>query len=381
MRNIIYFIILLLSLASCGKKSNFTISGKLSGGEGKTVYLSKLLLSSQSGSDSVKLNSQGEFQLKGNCSTPTFYLLKLSKKSFITLLVDSTEQVVISGSYGNFTRDYGVKGSIGSESLRDLDNRFYHAKNQLDSLQKLIEAQKTNLGSITNTETLKTSYNRIVTRHSDYITAFVKNNPFSLVSVYALYQKWNETSYVINDMQAMKVAASALFSVYPKNEQVVALYNNTLQFIKEERAKNLNNVIESNAVNSPNIILPDVDGHKRDLWSLHGKYVLLHFWSAKDRGSRILNPVLSEVYQKFRNRGFEIFMVSVDDDKAAWTEAIAADKLNFINVGDMKGSFQAVSNYNVQELPFNYLLDKQGNIIARNLKGPAINQALSNLLK
>ena len=103
--------------------------------------------------------------------------------------------------------------------------------------------------------------------------------------------------------------------------------------------------------------------------------------TAKDRGSRILNPVLSEVYQKFKNRGFEIFMVSVDDDKAAWTEAIAADKLNFINVGDMKGSFQAVANYNVQELPFNYLIDKEGNIIARNLKGPSINQALSTLLK
>jgi cytochrome oxidase Cu insertion factor (SCO1/SenC/PrrC family) len=159
------------------------------------------------------------------------------------------------------------------------------------------------------------------------------------------------------------------------------LYNNTLQFIKEENAKKLSAALKNNAVNSPNIILPDADGHPRDLWSLHGKYVLLHFWSAKDRASRIVNPVLSELYHKFKGRGFEIFMVSIDNDRAAWTEAIAADDLNCINVGDMKGSFQAVTNYNVQELPFNYLIDKEGVIIARNLKGPALNQTLTNIFK
>ena len=180
---------------------------------------------------------------------------------------------------------------------------------------------------------------------------------------------------------AMKTAASALFSVYPKNEQVIALYNNTLQYIQEERNKQLSNVVKNNAVNSPNIVLPDADGHARELWSLHGKYVLLHFWSAKDRPSRIVNPVLSELYQKFKNRGFEIFMVSIDTDRAAWMEAIASDNLNCINVGDMKGSIQAITNYNIQELPFNYLLDKEGTIIARNLKGPALNQTLSTIFK
>jgi cytochrome oxidase Cu insertion factor (SCO1/SenC/PrrC family) len=179
----------------------------------------------------------------------------------------------------------------------------------------------------------------------------------------------------------MKTAASALFSVYPKNEQVIALYNNTLEYIKEEKNKKLNAMLKTNAVNSPNIKLPDADGHQRDLWSLHGKYVLLHFWSAKDRASRIVNPVLSEIYQKFKSKGFEIFMVSVDNDRVAWMEAIATDNLTCINVGDMKGSYQAAANYNVQELPFNYLLDKEGVIIGRNLKGPALHQALSQIFK
>ena len=381
MKKACYFSIVLLVITACGRKTNFTISGQLDGAQGKTIYLSKLLINNDLILDSSKIDHEGHFRFKGNATSPTFYLLKLSKNSFVTLLADSTENVFITGSYKNFIRDYKVKGSRGSENLRDLNNRFFTAKTQLDSLRKLYNSEKNNPVYASKREEMNSRYNTIITDHANYITSFVKRNPFSLASVYALYQKWDENSFVINDLQTMKTAASALYSVYPKNEQVIALYNNTLQFIKKERDKRLTNVIKNNAVNSPNIVLPDADGHVRDLWSLHGKYVLLHFWSAKDRASRIVNPVLSEVYHKFKSRGFEIFMVSVDNDRAAWMEAIANDNLSCINVGDMKGSYQAASNYNIQELPFNYLMDKEGVIIGRNLKGPALNQALSQIFK
>ena len=220
-----------------------------------------------------------------------------------------------------------------------------------------------------------------MTDHSNYVTNFVKKNPFSLASVYALYQKWDDNNYVVNDLQTMKIAASALFSIYPKNEQVIALYQNTLAILKNESTKKLNNFLKENAVNSPNIILPDADGKEKELWSLHGKYVLLHFWSAKDPASRTQNPVLSEIYNKYRKRGLEIFMVSVDTDRAAWMEAMEDDNLTCLNVGDMKGSNQAVKNYNIREIPSNYLLDREGTIIAKNLKGPAINQVLSKIFK
>lgn len=381
MKKVFYFSIILLVAFACGRKTNFTISGQIDGGQGKMIYLNKLLINNDLALDSFKIDHEGRFKFKANATSPTFYLVKLSKNSFVTLLADSTENVFITGSYKNLIKDYKVKGSSGSENLRDLNNRFYIAKTQTDSLRKLYNSAKDNPINASKIAELNANYSRIISDHANYITSFVKRNPFSLASVYALYQKWDDNSFVINDLQTMKTAASALYSVYPKNEQVIALYNNTLQFIKEERDKRLTNVIKNNAVNSPNIILPDADGHVRDLWSLHGKYVLLHFWSAKDRASRIVNPVLSELYHKFKSRGFEIFMVSVDNDRAAWMEAIANDNLSCINVGDMKGSYQAASNYNIQELPFNYLLDKEGAIIGRNLKGPALNQALTQIFK
>jgi len=381
MKKAFYLLIILSILFACGKKSNFTISGQLDGGAGKTIYFNKILISNKLPDDSVKLDKDGKFAFKGNTSSPAFYLLKLSKNSFVTLLVDSAENAYIKGSYKNFTRDYKVKGSIGSEILLDLDNRFSTAKAQVDSLRKLYSQHKNDPLFASKIEEWDAYYTVVKTDHSNYVTSFIKKNPFSLTSVYALYQKWDDNSFVVNDLQTMKTAASALFSVYPKNEQVIALYNNTLQYVKQEQNKRLTSVLQENAVNTPNIALPDADGRERTLWSLRGKYVLVHFWSAKDRASRIVNPVLSEIYNKFKNRGFEIFMVSVDNDRVAWMDAIANDNLSCINVGDMKGSFQAVTNYNIQELPFNYLLDKEGNIIARNLKGPALNQALSKIFK
>ena len=381
MKKALYILILPFVMFGCAKKTNFTISGQLVGGAGKTIYFNKLLINSQLPSDSVKLDSEGKFEFKGKTSSPAFYLLKLSKNSFVTLLVDSTENVFVKGSYKNLIRDYSVKGSMGSENLLDLNNRFFAAKSQADSLLRLYNSHKNDPLYASKISEWTSRYNGIITEHSNYVTSFVKRNPFSLASVFALYQKWDENNFVINDLQTMKTAASALHSVYPKNEQVIALYNNTLQYIKDEQNRKLTSAIKDHAVNSPNIILPDADGHERNLWSLHGKYVLLHFWSAKDRASRIVNPVLSAIYSKFKNRGFEIFMVSVDNDRAAWMEAIANDNLSCINVGDMKGSFQAVTNYNVQELPFNYLLDKEGNIIGKNLKGPTLNNTLSNIFK
>jgi uncharacterized pyridoxamine 5'-phosphate oxidase family protein len=381
MKKVFYFLVTLIVVSSCGKKTNFTVSGQMDGGAGKTVYFNKLLISSQLSSDSVRLDKEGSFRFKGNTSSPAFYILKLSKNSFATLLVDSAENVIISGSYKNFMHDYKVTGSPGSSILRDLDNRFYKVKSQIDSLTKLYNSHKNDPLYAPKIDEWNTRYNGLTTDHSNYVTSFVKRNPFSLASVYALYQKWDEKNFVINDLQTMKTAASALFAVYPKNEQVIALYNNTLQYVKEENSKKLNEALKNNAVNTPNIVLPDADGHERDLWSLHGKYVLLHFWSAKDRASRIVNPVLAEIYQKFKNRGFEIFMVSVDNDRIAWMEAIANDNLSCINVGDMKGSYQATNNYNIQELPFNYLLDKEGNIVGRNLKGPALYRTLSDIFK
>jgi len=182
-------------------------------------------------------------------------------------------------------------------------------------------------------------------------------------------------------LQVMKTAASALYSIYPKSEQVAALYNNTLQFVRQEQAAKMRKFLEEQGQNSPDIVLPNPDGKKIALSSLRGKAVLLQFWAAVDQGSRIQNPVLVELYKKYKHKGFEIYQVSVDQNRAEWLDAIDKDKLNWINVGDMEGSITAARTYNIQSIPYNYLMDKEGKIVGKNLKGPALNKAVAQLFK
>jgi len=87
-----------------------------------------------------------------------------------------------------------------------------------------------------------------------------------------------------------------------------------------------------------------------------------------------------EAYNKYKNKGFEIYQVSVDNNRIEWVDAIDKDGLSWINVGDMEGSNQAVRNYNVQTVPYNYLLNEEGEVIAKDLKGQALDRALSRLL-
>lgn len=377
-------ILVLLAIVSltiaCGNKKNYSISGKIEGGAGKTIYLNKLHPTSQVPVDSVKMNQSGEFKLKGKVSEPTFFLLKLSDSNFVTLLLDSTENATITGSYQQFAKDYTVNGSDNSAKVRELTFKFAAAKIKTDSLQLLYQKHQNEVSSATDLERWNREYTKLVSDYTYYLNDFVKRNPFSMASVYALYQKWGENDYVADDFQAMKSAASALFAIYPKSDQVKSLYNNTLTIIKQQKNAKLNDLISQSGVNSPNIKLPDASGIARELWSLQGKIVLLHFWSAKDRTSRIQNQVLVELYAKYKQKGFEIYMVSVDDDRSAWLTAIAEDQLTWINVGDMKGSISALLNYNIRNIPSNYLLDREGQIVAKNLQGPELNKALAKAL-
>jgi peroxiredoxin len=380
MNRILALLVISLLAVACGKKTNFTITGKIEGGSGKTIYLNKLLTTSQIPADSAKMDKEGVFKLKGMVSAPTFFLLKISDTNFATLVLDSAENATVKGSFQHFSTDYEVMGSDNSSKVRDLTFRFSAAKSKTDSLSQLYQKYRNNAGYTSDIERWNTEYTKLVSDYTGYLNDFVKRNPFSMASVYALYQKWDDTNYVANDFQNMKTAASALYAVYPKNDQVKALYNNTLNILKEQKNVKLNTLMSQSAVNSPNIKLPDTSGINRELWSLHGKHVLLHFWSAKDRTSRIQNQVLVELYAKYKHKNFEIFMVSVDDDPTAWKTAIAEDQLTWINVGDMKGSITALMSYNIHSVPSNYLLDKEGKIIAKNLQGPELNNTLSKIL-
>lgn len=373
-------IVLAILSVACNKHKGFVISGKITNAEQKYLYLDELKVSSSVPVDSVKLGRDGSFEFKGKISYPNFYLLRLNEKNFITLLVDTTEKITVSGDAANLAQDYVVAGSPGSLLVQELNNHLTMTKHKIDSIRNRMDAFRNLSDQIQkskwNSEMDEIRYNQI-----KYSTDFVQKHPFSMSSVLALYQKFDDANYVIQDLQSLKVGASALNSIFPKSEHVKALYNNTQRLMTEQRNSKLQKFIAENGTNSPDLSLPNPNGRDISLSSIKSKVILIQFWSALNRDSRYQNQALKELYEKYKSKGLEIYQVSLDTDRNAWLTAIEDDGLTWINVGDMKGSIVAVNNFNIQAIPANYILDSERRIIARNLQGPALDQAVGKLTR
>lgn len=382
MKRILLFATALAALTfSCKKHNGFVIDGKITNAEGKYLYLEELKVSSSIPVDSVELGRDGSFKFKGQIGYPNFYLLSLNKNNFVTLLVDTTERISVFGDAANFSRDYVVKGSSGSVLVQELNDMLTKTKHKIDSIGNHVNAFRMRNDYSDQRVKWDQEIADIKQAQVRYSTNFIQKHPFSLSCVLALYQKFDDSNYVVQDLQSLKVAASALNSFFPKSEHVKALYNNTQRLMAEEKNNKLQQFINQNGINSPDIKLPNPNGREISLTSLNSKVILIQFWSALNRDSRIQNQALVDLYSKYKSRGLEIYQVSVDTDRAAWLNAIEQDGLNWINVGDMKGSIVAANLYNIQFIPSNYILDKDRRIVAKNMQGPALDQAIGELTR
>ena len=134
--------------------------------------------------------------------------------------------------------------------------------------------------------------------------------------------------------------------------------------------------------NAPEIFLPDTSTNFIKLSSLKGKVVLLDFWASWCGPCRRENPAVVKLYERFKDKGLVILSVSLDENKQSWANAIRKDRLPWLHASDLRGwKSIAASNYGVQSIPQTFVLDKDGVIIAKNLRGEALERFFEEQFK
>ena len=384
-------VLLTLSIAflmmawSCSKEDKAKIKGQLEEGKGQLLYLNKLLVNGTEKIDSLKLKDNGQFSFTVQLTQPEFYQLALTSGTFINLLLKPGEKAIVRGSATNL-QNYHLEGSEGSSKIKKLEGEFTHTRKQLQQLAKTFEeAQKTDDKKYI--DELQKEYIGIIDRQRDSSIHFVMRNLHSLASIMALYQKYEDGSFVLyknRDLQYIKLVSDTLSKYYPQSEHVKALVADKDRlmnaYYRAEAQAKLSKMMADHEVtvsNYPDIRLPNPNGDTLALSEMKDKYVLLNFWATWNENSVKQNMALKKVYDIYHQKGFDIYQVSLDSDKETWKKAINFYELDWQHVNDQRGRAALSARlYNVQELPTSFLF-YDGEIIMRDLSVAELKNKLS----
>lgn len=388
MKKLFFLLLTVLVIVSCSdrKGSKVVIKGELTNANGSRLYLQELTVKGDGAIDTLILDKSGDFKFSKKITSPTFYLLRVDSGKPITLVALPKEKIKIEGVADSLSQTYKVEGSEESARAQVLNRMLDYTIGKLDSLNRVfrqfIEMNNPNIQQIE--QTLNYNYNGFVDQHRDFTRKFIENDINSFTNIMALYQQINTNTFVLykpEDLALFDKVYNALRKKYPASPYIQVLADNISQMRGQEQNEKVKEMIAELGKKAPEIALPSPKGDTIRLSSFQGKYVLVDFWASWCPPCRKDNPDLVAIYKQFRNKGFEIFQVSLDKTRDAWITAIREDGCIWPNVSDLQyWNSPIAKTYSVDAIPASFLLDKDGTIMARNLRGQELYNRLVQLL-
>lgn len=354
-----------------------TITGKVDGADGEKV----LLIVFEDKKDVVldsAIVANGEFTLNTKTKELRQYVVVVGSQEMpiIMILDEESENPTISGAFPGIGQAYTVSGSSESQYVRDY---MTFLEDFIDLEQSIY--QQINTTNPEDSLTLQGYFDRLDSMsyiQRDYAVEHISSHPGSPSSWLMLRELFPATglkNFDTLDLVYFYDVADEMEAKYPYSEYP-GLIRNDISSVEAQIEQMYHPEI------APDIIMEDMNGNVAKLSDLRGKIVLIDFWASWCKPCRQENPNVVRVYNEYKDKGFTVFSVSLDDDRDKWLKAIEADNLIWPNhVSDLRGWQSAgAALYGVSSIPATFLLDEEGKLIATDLRGPALERKLQEIL-
>jgi peroxiredoxin len=318
--------------------------------------------------DTIQLKSDYSFAKKLHLTEAGFYNINFyGKQALNMMLYKSNVEINVDGN--NQQGFVEIKGSPDHDLIANVQKMMNESQSNPEMMalqadfEKAVAAKNNDkIAELQNKAVLVMDNSRLK------MISYLKEQPASL----ALFNLLQDPNLIDKDKHFdLFVSANEKF----KKDWPSSRFTKELSAITEKIK------ITGIGQQAPEIALANPSGQIVKLSSLQGKYVLIDFWAKWCGPCRQENPNVVKAYSRFKDKGFEVYGVSLDRKKEDWVQAIAEDGLTWTHVSDLQYfNSQAARDYNINAIPFSILLDKTGKIIAKNLRGPALESKLEEVL-
>ena len=349
-------------------EGKYQMTGQINGAAGQMVILQELPVSAPGQQpqvnilDSTTTDSEGRFTLSGQVAEPYIALLTLDQSRSALVYLDGGTYT-FTADYNNFG-NYVVDGSPASTDLKQLLDNVNQLATQVRQTQQASQTARQQRLPAEQQSALQDQEWGTFDRYYNYLVGYIESSKYPVSALFAC------------DLLDPTVEFDLLKATLAKYPEYAA----SKYFVKV-RGK-VDAVSATLGREAPDIRLPNPQGDTMALSDLRGQIVLLDFWAAWCGPCRRENPNVVKLYDQYSDKGFTVFSVSLDRNMNDWVSAIEKDDLKWeYHVSELKfWQTEAIKPYGVTSIPATFLLDKDGRIIAQNLRGYALERKMAQLL-
>jgi len=312
------------------------------------------------------VNADGSFRLGYPFHGPELYTMTFPGGQEVMFAVDEGQNNIVL-NMGENSDTIEISGSPDSEKLRGYE--LFRTKSFRRLVQPTYDAMKSagDAGDKLAGIEAVAAYAKASEQHRRELLDYTAKYIGASIALYGTVLRWTGD----DEVARLEKLVNDFAAGHPELKMTQVMLDKVARFKKV-----------AIGAPAPPIVEKDKNGSTLSLHDVKGKVTLVDFWASWCGPCLRQIPDMKEAYAAYHSKGFEIFGVSVDSEMDRWKGALEKYEMTWPNVSGLKGwASEAAADYNVTFVPFNMLLDEQGNIIAKNLHGKALQSKLRELLR